>query len=55
MKYRVVMMSEDGSTTTLIVFAPIEPDTIIQYGTDSSFNVIEWRVLTCTAVPDYFN
>lgn len=55
MKYRICIMSlEDQSTTALIVFAPIIPGTIIEWGTDSQFNTAKHKVLTCAAVPEYF-
>ena len=55
MRYRIFIMSlEDHSTNTLTVFAPIEPGTIIEWGTDSQFNLAKHCVLTCAAVPDYF-
>lgn len=55
MKYRICIMSqEDQSINTLIVFAPIVPGTIIEWGTDSNFNAAKHKVLTCTTVPNFF-
>ena len=55
MKYRICIMSlEDQTTTALVVFAPIEPGTIIEWGMDSQMNTAKHKVLTCVRVPDWF-
>ena len=55
MKYRVLLMSlEDQTLNALVVFAPIAPGTIIEWGTDKYFNTAKHKVLTCIEVPAYF-
>lgn len=55
MKYRILVMSmEDQTTTALVVFAPIAPGTIIEWGTDKNFDTARHKVLTCVEVPSYF-
>lgn len=55
MKYRILVMSmEDQTTTALVVFAPIAPGTIIEWGTDKNFDTARHKVLTCVEVPAYF-
>ena len=55
MKYRICIMSlEDNSINTLIVFAPIEEGTIIEWGMDSQFDTAKHKVLTCMPVPAWF-
>lgn len=55
MKYRICIKSlEDQHITDLIVFAPIEPGTVISWGTDSKFETAQHKVLTCIPVPEYF-